>query len=162
DDETHERLAFELVGDADRRRLGDGRAADQHRLHLSRSEPFAGDLDRVVGAPEHVPKVVFGIHIGPVAMDPNVFEAAPIRIEVALAVAPEAARHPRPRIPDRELADLAAHGSTIAVEHVRGHTGDGARERAGAQVGDYVAAQDFARDIGDAGVVDHGYATASG
>ena len=55
---------------------------------------------------------------GPVAVRPDAREAAPVRLEVALGVAPDAARHPGPRPPADELADLAAHRLPVGVEHV--------------------------------------------
>src|SRR5205823_8836447 len=93
DDEAHKRLALQLVRDPDRRRLGDRGMSDQHRFDLRGTEALAGDLDRVVRAAQHVPETVLRVDVCPVAMDPEVFESVPVSLEVALAVAPEAARH---------------------------------------------------------------------
>ncbi len=83
--------------------------SDEHRLHLSRPEPLAGDLDRVVRTPQHVPEAILGVDVCPVAVQPHVFEAAPVSVEVALPVAPESAGHTRPRVADDKLTDLTAN-----------------------------------------------------
>src|SRR6266851_6074704 len=120
DHEANQHLALELVGDADGRGLGNCGMAHENRFHLRRPQALAGDLDGVVGAAEDVPKAVFGIDIGPVAVHPNVWKAAPVRLEVALAVAPEATGHARPRVADDKLTDLASNRLALGVDDVCG------------------------------------------
>ncbi len=52
--------------------------------------------------------VAVGVDRGPVAVRPDTREAPPVGVEVALGVAPDAARHAGPRLGADELADLAA------------------------------------------------------
>ena len=66
----------------------------------------------------------------PVAVRPHAGEAAPVRVEVALRVAPEPARHPGPRPAADELADLAAHRPPVRVDHVHVLAERGEAERA--------------------------------
>ena len=68
----------------------------------------------------------------PVAVRPDAGEAAPVRLEVALVVAPDAARHPGPGPAADELADLAAHAaSPVGVDdvHVLAERGEAERDR---------------------------------
>ena len=58
-------------------------------------------------------------------------QARPVGVEVALRVAPEAARHADPRLADDQLADFAAHGLAVLVHHVGGHAGQRAGEAHG-------------------------------
>src|SRR4029077_12643800 len=95
DDEAHQDLALELIGDSDGGRFGDRVMADEHRFDLCRSQALARDLDGVVGAAEDVPETVFRVDIRPVAMHPYVWKAVPVSLEIAFAVTPESARHPR-------------------------------------------------------------------
>ena len=88
-------LAFHLVRDADCGRFRDGRMAHGRRLELGRPDALARDVQRVVGAPVQEPVAVL-VDRRPVAVRPDTREAPPVRLEVALRVAPDAARHPRP------------------------------------------------------------------
>ena len=96
-DEADDGLALDLVGHADDAGLGDGGMADQHRLDLGRPEPLAGDLQRVVRAALDEPEAVV-VDVRPVAVDPDVGPARPVRLLVALRVAPEPRGHARPRL----------------------------------------------------------------
>src|SRR5258708_39076095 len=89
-------------------------------------------------------------------MQPQVLEPGPVRLDVALAVAPEAARHARPWIADDELPDLAPNRMPVRIEHVGRHPAHRSGERARPKVRDDVAAQEAARDLGPARVVDDG------
>src|SRR6266478_3727446 len=102
---------------------------DQHRLDLRRPQALACDLDGVVGAAKHVPEAILWIDVSPVAVHPGVWKAAPVRVEVALAVAPESTRHARPGIADDELADFAAHRAAFCIDDVGGDARHRARER---------------------------------
>ena len=57
-DEHPQRLALQLVGDADRGRLDHRRVRDHDGLDLGRTEPLARELDRVVGAAVQEPLAV--------------------------------------------------------------------------------------------------------
>ena len=85
-------LALDLVRHADRAGLGDRRVADERRLVLGRADALAGDVERVVGAAVQEP-VAVGVDRRPVAVRPDAGEAPPVGLEVALGVAPDAARH---------------------------------------------------------------------
>ena len=50
--ERERHLAFERIGDADHRDLGDVRVRLHRLLDLARAEAMAGDVDHVVGAAE--------------------------------------------------------------------------------------------------------------
>src|SRR4029077_2073852 len=86
-------------------------------LKLRRTDSLAGDVERVVAAPvqEPVAVVVDGC---PVAVCPHPRKAAPVRIEIALVVAPDSTRHSGPRPPADELADFAAHRLSVGPEHI--------------------------------------------
>ncbi len=116
-------LALDLVRHADRRRLGDRGMRDRGRLELGRPDALAGDVQRVVGAPVQEPVAVL-VDRGPVAVRPHAGEAAPVRLQVALGVAPEPARHPRERLPADELADLAGADQrpALGVDDVHRHS----------------------------------------
>src|SRR5581483_1654940 len=117
DAEDPRHLALHLVRDADRRGLGDDAARERGRLQLRRSDPLACDVQRVVAATVEEPVAVL-VHRGPVAVRPDAGEAAPVRVEIALVVAPDPACHPGPRAPADELAHLAAHGVALRVDDV--------------------------------------------
>src|SRR5207245_11784994 len=91
--------------------------------------PLAGDLQGVVRATLDEPEAVL-VHVGPVAVDPDVGPARPVRLLVALRILPEALRHPRPWRRDDELADLSAHRPPRVGDAVGRHAGNGAVERA--------------------------------
>ena len=104
-----DRLALELVGDADRGGLEHRRVGHRAGLHLGRADPLAGDLEGVVRSAVDVP-VAIGVDGGPVAVDPQSRDPAPVGLEVALASG--SAQNPRvipgQRLPDGQLADGAA------------------------------------------------------
>src|SRR5438093_6713887 len=125
--EHDHRLAFELVRDADHRRFEHGRVRRGRRLDLRGTDPFPRNLQRVVAAAVDVPESIV-VDPRPVAVDPDVWEASPIRRQVVLGGVPEAPRHPWPRLPDDELAHRAAHGAATLVAHVRSDAGHGARK----------------------------------
>src|SRR5262249_42690214 len=53
DAEGLDALALDRIGNADDRRLGDGRVADQRALHVGGADAVAGHVQDVVAAPEH-------------------------------------------------------------------------------------------------------------
>ncbi len=87
-------------------------------------------------------------------MHPHPRPARPVGVEIALPVAPEAARHADPRRANDQLADLVAHGVARGVDHVGGHAGAGRGECRRLQRQDGVAHDDAAADLRAAGVVD--------
>ena len=94
------------------------------------------------------------VHVGPVAVDPEAVEAAPVRLEVALPVAPEAAGHAGPGLRIASSPTSPRTRPALGVDDVGRHAGQRPGERAGTQVRDHVAAEDAARDLGSARVVD--------
>src|SRR2546429_5755184 len=85
-------LAFELVRDADHRGLEHGRLRRGRRLDLGGTYALPGYLQRVVAPAVDVPESVV-VDPRPVAVDPDVWEASPVRRQVVLGGPPEAARH---------------------------------------------------------------------
>ena len=91
--------------------------ADGCGLELGRPDALAGDVQRVVRASVEEPVAVL-VDGGPVAVGPDARESPPVRLQVALRVAPDPARHARPRAPADELADLAANRPALVVDDV--------------------------------------------
>src|SRR5262249_59008546 len=106
DAEDPRNFAFHVVRNPDRRSLGDGGVRHGGTLELSRTDALARDVERVV-APSVQEPVAVCIDRRPVAVRPHAGEATPVRPEVPLVVAPDAARHPRPPSPAADLAPLA-------------------------------------------------------
>ena len=123
------------------------------RLHLRRTDALARHLDRVVGAAGDVPEAVV-VDPRPVAVDPDPRQAAPVRVEIPIRIAPEALGHPGPRLADDQLPHLAAQRIAVRVHHVGRHAGARAGERARGDGRDGRAAHDPAADLGPARVVD--------
>src|SRR4051794_12051531 len=153
-------LALHLVRHAHRRRLANGRVPRRGRLELGRADALAGDVERVVGAPVQEP-VAVAVGGGPVAVHPHAGDPAPVGLEVALGVAPEAARHPGERLPADELADLAAHGATFGVDDVHRHPECRAAERARLDRRRRSGREEAGPDLGAAGAVDDRAASAA-
>src|SRR6266699_4033272 len=128
--EHDHRLAFELVRYPDRRRLEHGRVRCGRRFDLRGTYALPGDFQRVVAPAVDVPESVI-VDPGPVAVDPDVGDAPPVRRQVVLGGVPEAPCHAWPRLPHDELAHRAAHGTTTLVDYIRrdaGHrSGEGRR-----------------------------------
>src|SRR5881409_3695985 len=126
-----------------------------HRGRLAHRGPdaFARDLQRVVAAPLDVPVAVV-IDARPVAVLPYATPATPIRREVATAlvlrVLPEAARHPRPRLANDELAHGAAHRTAALVDDVGVHARHRSDERTRLDRRPGRAAHDASRYLGAA------------
>ena len=96
DDERADGLAGRLVVAADDRGLGHRGVLDERRLDLGRRDAVAGDVHDVVDAAEQ-PEVAVVVALGAVAGEVPAGEARPVRLRVALGVAPDAAQHRRPR-----------------------------------------------------------------
>src|SRR5215208_4523766 len=90
---------------------------DGRGLELGGPDPFAGDVEGVIGAAveEPVPVVV---DRGPVTVRPDAWEPPPVGVEETLPVLPKSARHSRPRVPADELADLAAQRTAVLIDDV--------------------------------------------
>src|SRR5262245_17937061 len=155
-------LALDLVGNSDSGGLGDSRMPYRSGLELGWADPLPRDVERVVGAPVQEPVAVL-VDGGPVAVRPHPGKTAPVRLEVALGIAPDSPRHSRPRALADELPHLAAHGPTLMIEDVdvltqrRESDRDGLRrlehchrEEAGAHFGSSRAVDD-----GDASLAAH-------
>ena len=95
------RRARRSAADSDHGGVGGERALD-----LGGAEPLAGHAQRVVAPAVQEPEPVV-VAARPVAVDPDAREPPPVRVEVALGVAPDPAGHRRPRLAADELADLA-------------------------------------------------------
>src|SRR2546430_8128748 len=151
--EDDDALSFYLVRHADRRRLAHRRMRDRGRLHLRGTDSFARDLQRVVAAPLDIPVAVV-VDARPVAVLPYATPATPIRREVATAlvlrVLPEAARHPRPRLTNDELAHGAAHRTAALVDDVGVHARHRSDERTRLDRRPGRAAHDASRYLGAA------------
>ena len=132
-DERRDRLPLDLVRLADHRRLGDLRVVDQRALDLHRADAVAGDVEHVVDAAEQ-PEVAVGVALGAVAGEVGaVVPPAPVRLDVALGVAVDAAQHRRPRPRQREQA---AAGLDLLAARVADLGGDaGERPRRGPGLG---------------------------
>src|SRR6266436_2263121 len=100
--EHDDRLTFELVRDADRRRLEHGCVRRGRGFHLGGPHALARHLEGVVAAALDVPEAVV-IDARPVAVHPDIGEPSPVGRDVLLWIAPEPTRHPRPGPANDEL-----------------------------------------------------------
>ena len=107
-----------------------------------------------------IPKAV-GVHEGPVAVDPRAGQPRPVRLQVPLALPPEASRHPGPRLADHELTDAAAHRRAALVDHIGVHARDRPGEARRLLRRDHGARHDAAAHLGPARVVDDGATAAA-
>src|SRR5438552_8535768 len=98
------------------------------------------------------------VNAGPIAVDPGVRQPRPVGLEVAplfgRRIAPEPARHARPRLANDELTDGAAHRTTRVVHDVRVHPGAGTAKRARLDRCPGGATDDATGDLRAARVVD--------
>src|SRR5439155_20178401 len=147
-----DRLPFHRVWNADRGRFDHARMGGRGSLDLGRADALAADLQRVVRPSADVPVAVV-VDDRPVAVDPDRGHPAPVRLDVAIRVEPEATRHPRLGRPDDELADLAAERLAGRIDDVGGRPDAWAVERRWLDRGQEVAADDAAADLRAARVV---------
>ena len=131
-------------------------AAVRHgrRLELRRPDPLSGDVQRVVGAAVEIPAAVL-VDRRPVAVRPHVRPSRPVRVEVALRVAPHAAGHRRPGLAADELAHLTGR-QVLAVRprDVDGHPERRPAERARLERHDRHRREEAGADLGSAREVD--------
>src|SRR3569623_253278 len=130
---SEDRFAFDLVGPAHYRRLGDAHVRDQRRFHFHGTEAMAGDVEHVVDA-AHDPEVT--VFIAPGAVAGEIILAAkfaPIGFDIPFVISPNGAQHRRPRLLDHEVTALVRRGDAVAalVDHVGDDAGQGPRARAG-------------------------------
>src|SRR5215207_7010948 len=117
DHEAPDRLALDLVRDADHGGFGHRGVQRQDALDLGRAQALARDVHRVVAPSVEEPLAVL-VDARPVAVAPDTVEPAPVRVQVAFGVAAEAPGHARPRLAAHELTDLARVGHRpIRSEH---------------------------------------------
>src|SRR5882757_10910508 len=114
-DEHDNRLSLELVRYANRRRLQHRRMRRRGGLDFSRSHPLARDLERVVAAALDVTELI-RVDPRPIAVHPHIGKATPVRGEILLGIAPEAARHAGPRFANDELADRTTHRAATIID----------------------------------------------
>ena len=107
-----DRLPGRRVVGADDGRLGDRRVRHEGALDLGGRDAVAADVHHVVDAAEQ-PEVAVVVELGAVAGEVAAGEPAPVRVAVALGIAPDAAQHRRPRVGEREVA--AAMLDVVAV-----------------------------------------------
>src|SRR5438132_6021588 len=138
--------------DADRRGLEDCRVRRGRRLDLRGTYALPGDFQRVVAPAVDVPESVI-VDPGPVAVDPDVGDASPVRRQVVLGGVPEAPRHTWPGLPHDELAHRAADRSAAFVTHVRSDAGHGARKGGRLERHPRRTADDAARYLCPTGVI---------
>src|SRR5262249_50100483 len=124
---------------------------------LRRADALAGDLERVVGSPVDEPVPVL-VDEGPVAMDPYVGPARPVRLDVSIGILPESVRHAGPRPCHDQLAHLTAHRLAVVAEALGGHPWDGTAEGARLDRAVGEAREDAARDLRTARVIEDGHA----
>src|SRR5205809_315594 len=103
----------------------------EEAFDLGGPDAFARDLKRIVAAAEDEPVAVFVTH-REIPVHPDVFESAPIGVEITFFLLPKTACHADPRLLDDELAHLAgADGFAVFVEDVDVHSGTRSGKRAG-------------------------------
>src|SRR5690606_30438690 len=90
-------LAFQVIGLSDDGGFGDGVVRNERRFYLGRSEPMAADVYHVIDT-SHYPQIAALIAACAVAREIAVFVFRPIRSLIALFVAPNSAKHRRPRL----------------------------------------------------------------
>ncbi len=106
-DEAPDRLALHGVGHADRRRLGDRRDATPSAASTSAGPSrLPATLSVSSERPSRNQAAVL-VDARPVAVHPHPREPAPVGVEVALVVAPDAPRHRGPRLAAHQLTHLA-------------------------------------------------------
>src|SRR5436190_5343302 len=100
--ETGQRFALQLVWNSNCGCLTHSSMPDENGFHFCRTHSFTGDFNGIVRTSHNVPQPII-IHRGPVAMDPDIGETGPVRLQVAVRVAPKAACHANPGLADDQL-----------------------------------------------------------
>src|SRR5216683_3563709 len=139
-----------------------GRFLDTWKLRGSgfdfgRAETFARDLERIVRTAEQEPMAA-GVAQRPVAMRPDSFEAAPVRIEIAPRIFPETLGHARPRVQRRKFADRIDYRLAVVIDRGHFYPGYSGVEPAWLDRTEHRASEESARDLGTARVINDGAA----
>ena len=164
--QDHERgdgLAGRVVGLADDRGLGDRGVRHERGLDLGGGDVVAGDEHDVVD-PAEQPVVALGVALGAVAGEVPAREPRPVRLAVALRVAPDPAQHRRPRSGEREVATAGDRRPASPSSFTISAPMPGQRERRAARLGDGRARERADHDGAGLGLpprVDHRAAAAA-
>ncbi len=97
------RLALNVVRNANNRRFGDFRMRHQRRFNLCRAETVAGDVKHVVHAPGD-PVISVFITARAVAAEVHVFKGGEVGLFEALMIAEQGTRLSRPGVDDHQVA----------------------------------------------------------
>ena len=152
--EAPDRLALQGMRDADRRGFRHHGVRCERALDLGRAETLPRDRQRVVGAPVQEPEPVL-VAGRPVAVHPDPREPPPVRVEVALGIAPDPPGHRRPRLPADELPHLPGPDRrALGVDDVDIHPEGGTAERARLQLGDRERREEARTHFGPTAQVD--------
>ena len=103
---------------------------DQRRLDLRRRDPVPGHVHHVVD-PAEQPQVAVVVELGAVTGEVPTGEAAPVGLDVALRITPDAAQHPRPGTGEGEIAPAPPDVLTGVVDQLGRHAGQRERGRTG-------------------------------
>src|SRR5713226_7893126 len=104
--------------------------AHENRFDFGGAEPLPGNFDRVVRATKNVPEAIL-IDRSPIAVDPDVGESAPVSLNIAIRIFPEAARHADPGFSYDEFAHLPADGLPFLIHDIGSDARNRSRESAG-------------------------------
>src|SRR5262249_7512319 len=110
--EGHQRIAFQVVGDADGRGFYDAFVPDQDGFDLGGAYALARDLQRVVAAAQNVPMAV-GVNRRPIAVNPDVRKSRPVGLQITLVVFPETSRLSDPGFAGYQLSGTAANRKAV-------------------------------------------------
>src|SRR5947208_16264639 len=87
-------------------------------------------------------------------MHPDLWPPRPVGVQIALWIAPESMRHPRPRFRDRQFPHFSPHRLAIGVKNFGGDPKAGASEGTGLTGLQDRAPHNPAGHLGPSGVVD--------
>src|SRR6266851_5295020 len=155
--EQHRNFALGRMRYADRGRFLDTWKLRGSGFDFGRAETFARDLERIVRTAEQKPMAA-GVAQRPVAMHPDSFEAAPVRIEIAPRILPEPLGHARPRVQRRKFADRIDYRLAVVIERHHFYPGYGGVEPAWLDRTKHRASEESARDLGTARIINDGAA----
>src|SRR5690606_34342132 len=97
--EDDDSLPFDVVRNTDRGGFLDCFVRNGRRFDFGRTDPLAGDLERVIGATANEPGAIFG-DLGPVAVDPDTRKPGPVGVQVSVVITPESLGDSNPRLAD--------------------------------------------------------------
>lgn len=151
---NHQPLPFHRIGQRNGRHVAHERRPEHDRLDLGRPQPLAGNLQRVVrtAEDEELSVIVFEQQV---AMRPQPGPLAPVRFLVAVGRVPESRRHPDERRGDHQFTGNAAHAPPLLVGRERVDARRYGVESARTDRAHGNIAQQRARRLRAAAVVDH-------